>query len=251
MYHNDTDEKLQQLCTNNVELDSLMKQYEEDNKFLLSQLTHEIRNPLTLMYSTLQLIEHKNPDITQINYWANLKEDMKDVFSLLDRISEYNHCDTLDITSVDLNTMLSELITTFKAYLPEKKAHIELSVSKRAKSYITNYFCDKTKMRQVFINLIKNAMEAVNIHGTITIHCHITKDPSDLLIDITNTGSSISEEEKERIFTPFVTTKATGTGLGLPTVKKILLSHNGTITVSSSENKTTFTITLPLTEAEQ
>ena len=248
MYHNDTDEKLQQLCTSNSELNNLMKQYEEDNKLLLSQITHEIRNPLTLIYSTLQLIEHKNPDITQINYWANLKEDMKDVFSLLDRLSEYNHCDASEMKPTDLNALLTELISSFQTYLPEKKATLTMSIEEQATPYITSYICDSTRMKQVFTNLLKNAMEAVDHCGTVTIESALSEDKTNLLFKITNTGSTVSEEEQDNIFLPFVTTKSTGSGLGLPTVKRILLSHNGSIAISSKENKTTFTVTLPIKE---
>ena len=245
MYHNNTDEKLQQLCETNQELNDIIKEYEEENKFLLSQITHEIRNPLTLIYSTLQLIEHKNPDVAQITYWSNLKDDMKDVFSLLDQLSEYNHCDTLSIDNVDLEAMLKDLSVSFQPYMTNKEASLKLSVAPDCKDILCTYPCDKTKMKQVFVNLLKNAVEAVDQHGTIEIACSMTS-PSSLVISISNTGTTISDEELERIFLPFVTTKSTGSGLGLPTVKRILLSHNGNINAISSENKTTFRITLPI-----
>lgn len=246
MYHNDTDEKLQQLCATNDELSAIIKEYEEENKFLVSQITHEIRNPLTLIYSTLQLIEHKNPDVAQITYWSNLKEDMKDVFSILDRLSEYNHCDTLDITNVNLETMLTDLSVSFEPYMDSKQASITISVDKKARPYISSYPCDETKMKQVFINLLKNAVEAVNTHGKIHIHCTTEEDSSFLAIIVSNTGPVLEKEELERIFLPFVTTKSTGTGLGLPTAKRIVVSHNGTIDAVSSHNKTAFRIHLPI-----
>lgn len=249
MYHNDTDEKLQQLCATNDELSALIKEYEEENKFLVSQITHEIRNPLTLIYSTLQLIEHKNPDVTQITYWSNLKDDMKDVFSLLDRLSEYNHCDTLTIANMNLETMIKGLAVSFEPYMDTKKASITVSIHKKARPYLTCYPCDQTKMKQVFINLIKNAIEAVDSHGSIHINCTLEEASSSLVITISNTGTTIGADELDRIFLPFFTTKSTGTGLGLPTVKRIILSHNGTIDAASSHNKTTFTIKLPIGDA--
>ena len=245
MYHNNTDEKLQQLCETNQELNKLIKEYEEENKFLLSQITHEIRNPLTLIYSTLQLIEHKNPDVVQITYWSNLKDDMKDVFSLLDQLSEYNHCDTLSIANVDLEAMLKDLSVSFQPYMTYKEASLKLSVAPDCKPVLCTYPCDKTKMKQVFVNLLKNAVEAVDQCGTIEIACSMAS-ASSLTISVSNTGTTISDEELERIFLPFVTTKSTGSGLGLPTVKRILLSHNASIDVVSSENKTAFRISLPI-----
>ena len=100
-------------------------------------------------------------------------------------------------------------------------------------------------MKQVFVNLLKNAVEAVDQCGTIEIACSMAS-ASSLTISVSNTGTTISDEELERIFLPFVTTKSTGSGLGLPTVKRILLSHNASIDVVSSENKTAFRISLPI-----
>ncbi|MDO5292601.1 MAG: HAMP domain-containing sensor histidine kinase [bacterium] len=251
MYQNDVDEKIHQLCTNNSELTDLMKQYEEENKLLLSQITHEIRNPLTLIYSTLQLIEHKNPDITQINYWSNLKDDMKDVFSLLDQLSEYNHCDTLSIQPVDLQILLTELVTSFKPYMSDKSISISVNIGRYAKPFIHSYPCDETKIKQVFTNLIKNAVEAIEDTGEIELKCLADSEHDRLLISVSNTGSTIPEENLTKIFTPFVTTKPNGSGLGLPTAKRIVLSHDGTITVISEQNKTTFTVALPLTKNNQ
>lgn len=258
MFHTETDLKLQKLCQENEELAELMHSYEDEVRFLLSQITHEIRNPLTLLYSTLQLIEKKQPSIKEISYWPTLREDMKEVFTLLDRLSEYNHSDCLHKTSLNLLTLLTDLKISFEPFAKEKNLLLTILLSDHVDSCLTSYLADGVKLKQVYTNLIKNAIEAAPNGGSIQIKAskecvalpnHMDTKKTFLCIAITNTGSSIAKEDLDSIFMPFVTTKQTGSGLGLPTAKRILASHDGWITASSTENTTTFTTYLPLQDA--
>lgn len=257
MFHTNTDLRLQELCANNQEFAELMKQRDEEVKFLLSRITHEIRNPLTLMYSTLQLIESRHPSVQQISYWPTLTEDMKDLFSLLDCLSDFTHCDTLHISELDLLSLLTDLKISFEPLANEKNAMLSIVISEQIHPFLHTYPGDGVKLKQVYTNLIKNAIEATTTNGSIQIK--LSKEelggslsPLDetkksfLCIAITNTGSTIAKEDLDAIFIPFVTTKATGSGLGLPTSKGIILSHGGYITAESTENTTTFSTYLPL-----
>jgi signal transduction histidine kinase len=103
---------------------------------------------------------------------------------------------------------------------------------------------DADKMMRVFINLIKNAIDAMSEKGTLEISSYQTRDCVE--IAFADTGTGIPEETLHKIFTPLFTTKAQGMGFGLAICKRIIESHGGTITVETAVNKgTTFTITLP------
>jgi signal transduction histidine kinase len=100
-------------------------------------------------------------------------------------------------------------------------------------------------MRQVFINLINNAIEAMNNAGTLQVEtCY---NNSTIEVYVRDTGSGIKEEDREKIFEPLFTTKARGTGLGLAISNNIVEKHGGSIIVTSQQGKgTCFTVKLPL-----
>ncbi|MBY6273480.1 MAG: hypothetical protein CW346_14885 [Bacillaceae bacterium] len=106
-------------------------------------------------------------------------------------------------------------------------------------------FCDEQKIKQVFINLIKNAMEATESQGKIIIKA--SKEKESAVITVTDTGCGIPEELMNRIGQPFFTTKENGNGLGLMMCNKIIAEHNGSISVRSKMGVgTTFAVTLPI-----
>jgi signal transduction histidine kinase len=100
---------------------------------------------------------------------------------------------------------------------------------------------------QVLLNLIMNAVDAMADGGTLRLTTAVPdRDTPQVVIEVSDTGSGISDEVRERIFEAFFTTKAHGTGLGLAIIRKIVGQHNGTITVDSVPARgSTFTITLP------
>jgi len=105
---------------------------------------------------------------------------------------------------------------------------------------------DANQMEQVFINLLLNAVEAIENHGTIHISGHVEHDTNRLVVEISDDGCGMSPETVERIFEPFYSTKATGTGLGLAVTYGIVHNHLGMITVSSRPGHgTMFTVVLP------
>lgn len=254
MYQLEDELKLHTLCEENPELKELLKEYENENKFLLSRMTHELRNPLTLIYSTLQLIQSKNKDLEQIPHWSSILDDMKDVFALLDQLSDYNHCDALHKSDVDLVELLTELKISFDSIAAQKHSSITIKLEKNAHDTFKNYYCDAIKLKQVFTNLIKNALEAISPSGHIQILLtpnEMLEDSSYLKVSISNDGDPIPDEELEHIFEPFVTTKSTGTGLGLPTANRIIQSHGGLLQVTSSKKETVFSIYLPTEQTKE
>ena len=108
-------------------------------------------------------------------------------------------------------------------------------------------FCDEVKIKQVFINLIKNGIEAMSEGGILKIILSIEEDDSQLVVLIRDHGCGIPEEDLEKLAEPFFTTKEKGNGLGLMMCYKIIQEHKGTICVDSKPNiGTTFTIKIPV-----
>jgi signal transduction histidine kinase len=109
---------------------------------------------------------------------------------------------------------------------------------------------DRDQIKQVFLNITLNAMQAMPGGGTLDISTAVTDDH--VSVSFRDEGPGISETVHQRLFEPFFTTKEEGIGLGLPIVKRIIQDHHGTIRVESMEGKgSTFTITLPLAYSER
>jgi two-component system, NtrC family, nitrogen regulation sensor histidine kinase NtrY len=104
---------------------------------------------------------------------------------------------------------------------------------------------DPDQMKRVLINLIDNAIDAMNKKGKIALRVHFDKEANQVVIDVTDTGPGIPVEDKDRMFLPHFSTKKKGTGLGLAIVNQIIKEHNGT--VQAQNNRTggaTFTLRL-------
>lgn len=107
------------------------------------------------------------------------------------------------------------------------------------------FYGDALKLREMFLNLLRNALDAVGDNGRIHVRCY--QDNTHIITEITDNGCGISKTQLEDIFTPFTTYKTTGTGLGLAIVRTIAESHHGSVNVISEPDvRTTFTVTLPI-----
>lgn len=245
--------EIKKLSNENPEFGSIVKRLNDESKFMLSRISHEIRNPLTLINSTLQLLESQNPEVLDIKYWDQINSDVKDLILLLDDLSKFNNGETLKSSNIDLLKLIKEVKNSFHTESKKRNINLSIHMNELAQNHFQSYFCDPIKMKQVFTNIIKNAIDAIRENGIIEINLDKLsgKDSIDLnsfiKISISNTGKPIPKEEIETIFVPFITYKPGGTGLGLAITSKIIAAHSGTINVDSNESLTTFTIMLPIT----
>jgi signal transduction histidine kinase len=181
----------------------------------------------------MEMIEKDMPENTVI--LRRIKQ-MRDSVNLIDEqmsdVLNYIKKPTIDIVESNLSELLEKAIHNVE--IPK-----EITVNIPSKDM--KIFCDPVRMVLVFINILTNAIDAMNKQGTITINSN--KNGHFLTIDFGNTGPSIPEDIMEKIFEPLFTTKPTGTGLGLATCKKIIQQHNGKISVRN--NPTTITIEIP------
>ena len=133
------------------------------------------------------------------------------------------------------------LFSIHGSYLHQKSFQLEFQQKaitlKIANPYkITMIMGNKNQIKQVFINLIKNSIEAIGRNGVIQIELCKSKDEKSISITIKDNGCGIPSHVLERIFEPFYTTKTKGTGLGMMIINKVIQDHQGTIHVTSKEN---------------
>ena len=209
-------------------------------EFILRKFIHELRNPLTALYSTVQLMELRTPDLKKVKYWPTLRYNIENIIQLINDFSDFTKTDTLFIEEFDADLFFKQLSLSFAAYIADSEVEYSSKIS-FINFKITG---DKTKLQEVFWNLLKNAYEATLPKGQIKLSVEDKKDR--ILIQIKDTGCGISDEEMTKIFDPFVTFKKNGTGLGLSICKQIIESHQGVIEVASKVGiGSTFSVELP------
>lgn len=206
---------------------------------LSGRLAHDLRNPLSVMKLSVDLIK-QHPADTKISDTVITKR-LELIEKSIDRIShqvddvlDYVRNSPLKPTSVSLRTLI--LASIDKVHVP----HDVIITVSDADVIVT---CDTVKIDAVFINLIINAIQAMNQGGTLEINIKTHGDYA--VIDFIDSGLGIPEDFIDKIFEPLFTTKQKGTGLGLASCKNIIEQHNGSITVKN--NPTTFTIKIPKT----
>lgn len=207
----------------------------------LSKMFHEIKNPLTFINSSLQLIQEEHPEVLDFRFWSQTMEDIKNLRGLLDELSSFQKGAHLNKTLINLYDFTEDLIESTAAYLLETGTPLTLTCD----ILDLDFYADETKLRQAVVNLLKNAAESSPTGSSIFL-C-ITADSHTLHLKVSDQGCGISPEDLQKIFEPFHTTKSFGTGLGLPIVKRIIDSHGGRLSIKSKEGAgTTVHISLPL-----
>ena len=246
--------ELSMLCKENELFNKYVKKFKRENESLLSKVTHELGNHLTLISSTAQLLEKRNPEVSYIKHWTQLRDDIENMKQLLSSLSKYRCKECLEYKETDLTELVDEIVESFQGLAVEKNVSIIMKEVPFEEELIS-YKCDPVKIRQVVVNLIKNALEAVCEQGKIWVHI-VGKYFDDktqktyLKLEIGNNGSIIEEDTLKYIFEIYHSTKGENRGIGLPIVKQIIEAHRGKIEVASEivdgEGKTVFSIYLPL-----
>ena len=208
---------------------------------LLNKFAHELRNPLTTLYSTVQLIEFQHPEVKNFKYWSNLNSDIEYMEQLVAQFSDFAKSEKLEMSSFSLLALLEQVSLSFAALI----AHSDVDFTCKIDPSIHQIIGDKTKLQEVFLNLLKNAYEAALPNKTICLEASLQNNT--VIIQVHDTGCGIPSELLPTIFEPYITYKENGTGLGLAICNQIVKAHGGSIAVNSSlGDGTTFSVSLPL-----
>lgn len=205
-------------------------------------IAHEIRNPLTSVKLNIQkVLSSPNIKEDEKEHLEIAQEGINQIDKIVKDILDFARVTRLNLDEFFLPNIIDESI---KLVLNELKGK-EITIEKKFEPDLPTIVVDVDKLRQVFINLLVNSIEAIDNKGKIRITAS-SKDKEFIKIRISDNGCGIPSEILPEIFEPFFTTKSSGTGLGLANAKKIIEQHNGTINVISKKGKgTTFEIIIP------
>ena len=211
---------------------------------MASVVGHEIRNPLAVINNSTYFIKTKmgameNMEPKILKHLSIIESEIRQANSIIDEILGFARTRELNPKLLQLNSYIEDMLMSFP--IP---AHIQLEKTFASGNPSVNI--DSDEMTQALRNLIKNGIEVMPEQGKIFVRTALAA-PDTVRIEVEDTGPGIPKETLEKIFAPFFTTKARGTGLGLAVVKKVADRHKGRVEVSSVPGKgTCFRIFIPL-----
>jgi len=202
---------------------------------LAAGIAHEIRNPLTTIKGFVQLMGESKQD----NFFTEtILGEIERINFIVSEFMVFAKPHDVVFSECNLTILLQNLIS----FLEPEALLKNVTISQHLPKEHVTISGERHQLKQVFLNLIKNAIEALPNGGNVTVTMVTTKE--EVIISIIDNGIGLSSEQLQRIGEPFFTTKASGNGLGLMVSYKIIQNHAGRITVKSERNKgTTFSVT--------
>jgi PAS domain S-box-containing protein len=226
---------------------------------LASSVAHELGNPLTIMNSTLQYIRHTmlNAGDQQLKLAARrtgiieavetMMDSIKQMHELLRILSGFNGSQLPRFEPTDLRQILSQMLT----FIHSEAETRGIRVHHEFDDDLPDCQVDLREVKQLFLNLLKNAMEAMPDGGELCIRVYPVVNKDAVRADISDTGTGIGEVELRSIFKPFYSTKPDGTGLGLSFCQRVMEKHGGKISIESKLHKgSTFSVIFPVYQGE-
>jgi two-component system, LuxR family, sensor kinase FixL len=211
---------------------------------LVAEITHEIKNPLIMIGGFARQLSRIAQDEKSRSKLTIITEEVQRLEKLILELSQIYRPQTLSTEPININLLLAHIFSLSQ----EDCAHLNIALHLETPETPLWVEGDSEKLKQVFLNLVKNAMEALEKGGELSIRAEQTGDRVD--IKIIDNGPGVQAQNRNKLFTPFFTTKRRGTGLGLSVSKRIIENHpGGTLDLDSVEGKgTTVRISLPLSQ---
>jgi len=211
---------------------------------LAAGAAHEIRNPLTAIKSSLQYLKTKSQDEKQTNLLNSALKETGRIDEILSGLLSFSRPSEIKKEKENLLETLEESLQLISFQVKNQKIKVTLDFPS-APVFLNG---DKAQLKQLFLNLFLNSLQAMKDGGELKIEVNSSADGK-ALVSIADTGEGIPEENLDKIFDPFFTTKKGGTGLGLSICYGIVQSHQGEIEVKSKIGQgTTALIKLPLSD---
>ena len=247
----------------NALVDSAVKSMDDERKIekskdeLITNVSHDLRTPLTSIIGYLGLIEDKQYQSEEdiLKYTHTAYEKAKQMKNLVEDLFEYTkvqqHGAPVNIMQIDLNQLLEQLTASVEL----EGQHRGIEISSKVVPNPLMIEADPEKLGRVFNNLVANAFKYGNGASYIRVDARQRADKVE--VTVANDGTPIPAQSLDHLFERFYRAEASrsratgGTGLGLAIVKSIVDLHHGTVTVTSDENETAFVVTLPLKQAQK
>lgn len=208
---------------------------------IAASIAHEVRNPMTTLQGFLQLLEHEVTGNAQM-YVNVIQDEVKRMNEILNEMLALSKPVVDEITIFSLSVLIEDVLILLRPKALMDQIHLVNEFNATGSLLIK---ANPNRIKQVFINLLKNAMEAMSANDTLSVLIS-EGDQHNVDILISDTGTGMDKELLDTIFLPFITNKPGGTGLGLPFVKKTVQEHGGSISVTSEVGKgTVFHLSFP------
>jgi two-component system sensor histidine kinase HydH len=209
---------------------------------MIAEITHEIRNPLVSIGGfTRRLAKkiHNGEDKKYINIILSEVERLEGIIH--DNLSYLKEA-SLQLAETDTNAIIQDMLMLYEVEFTQRHIGIERSLSPG----LPRLMLDAQQMKQALINIIKNAIEAMENGGMLSIKTFFLTETNEAAIEIADTGPGIPAKVMHHIFNPYYSTKPRGTGLGLPITNRIIKAHKGKIEIRNKDTGgAVFTIKLP------
>ncbi|NWF52882.1 MAG: HAMP domain-containing protein [Nitrospirae bacterium] len=210
------------------------------------RIAHEIKNPLTpIKLSVERLIkkwERRDTEFNQIfeHSTKTIIKEVEGLKRLVDEFSKFSKMPEIKKAPTSIPSIIDEVVNLYKSY-----KGVEIKVSLPEEDHLVEL--DGEQFKRVMINIFDNAIHAISNKGVIEVNLRYDLSSNKAYLDISDNGTGIKEEDKEKLFFPYFSTKKDGTGLGLAIANRIIAEHRGYIRVRDNEPQgTIFTIEIPI-----
>jgi two-component system sensor kinase FixL len=212
---------------------------------VVAEITHEIKNPLMMIGGLARQVMRETRDEKDLEKFDIIVGEVLRLEDLLKELRDVYLPRDLDTEQMDMVSLLREVCDLVKANCESKRILLVF----RTEGEQLLVAGDRAKLKQVFLNLLKNAMESMENGGHLIVGSRVSGDLAE--VTLSDEGCGIPESDHKKVFSPFFTKKRRGTGLGLSISKRIIEDHpGGSITFTSEETKgTTFKVTMPICRA--
>ncbi|MBI9107451.1 MAG: ATP-binding cassette domain-containing protein [Spirochaetales bacterium] len=211
---------------------------------LAAGVAHEIKNPLTIIQNYLELLKMSLEGDTEKEYVAFIESELKRIVEIIGNLLSFSRLKQSEVIKLNIISLLEEIVMLLGHQLSKNRINIEKSFP----SHPVIITAEENKLKQLFLNLISNSIDAVLEQGEIRLEIEEDSKEKTVRVSVIDNGYGIPVEIQDDIFTPFYTTKITrtNTGLGLSICQNIAEAHGGVITFQSIPGKgTRFTVALP------
>jgi signal transduction histidine kinase len=201
---------------------------------------HEIKNSITLISGSLQLVAKKHPEVNDFDYWNETISEIDFLKNMVTQLSSVRLCDHLNLMQANIYSFMHQIAGCIRSLSWD-----DFDCVLQLDDNLPLVDMDPILIKQAIINLIKNACEAMDKTGICNVHVFMQADM--IHIAVTDSGGGLDGSVADHIFDSFVTAKSGGSGLGLSITKQIAESHHGTLTYESRPGDgCTFTLIIPV-----
>jgi len=213
-----------------------------------AHVAHEIRNPLVSIGGFARRLEkhadRPDPEYVRTRTQIIVKEVQR-LEQILRNVADFTAPGAPHLGPVEPNAVIEDVLGAQQPVIEESQIDVETDLA----DDLPVIQADRGKLVQVVLNLVRNALQAMDGRGTLRLRTARTPDGNALIMEVADDGPGIPKDRLEEIFNPFFTNKADGTGLGLAVSRKIVTDHGGELTVESQPGEgATFTVRLPLAD---